>query len=665
MTVLVDDRRREYPGDGVADTFNGPMAYAANHLAVYLRDDVTLVATLQLPSVYTVTGLGLKNGTTVRTNVAPPTGQTLLVLRIVPYDQSVNITDQSAFNASVLEKSDDLLAMQIQQVVDRYRFVLQWSETLPDGSFNAMMPDWVPGAPLMFSMTTPYAIEAGDLVGPGDLLLRPDLLSDAIGKGASLVTFKQTGAGAIARTMMAKAQERLTPQDFGALGNGVADDTVAFMSAITEAVARGTRRVDVPSGIYNITESPELSLLLQTGFALIGDGSSNTELRFTTPSGDGIRIESPSGNWWLGANPHNKVLISGISITTTKANVGTGLYLEMGSLEGRPAPQIVLEDVEVRAATGFGQYFARSFHFHDTSSVIAAHCRSIMGGPGNTNGTSFLVTATDGTTDPTDINFIHCKALFGARCYEVTDYVEGVYLTQCDGINATNGLFWNVSSESGLHVVGGHFNTFGNAFDLAGMLDGAINGVLIFRAGGVGAWSGIKCRNGGSMTINNNVIRAANLAGVTAIDIDDVPNEGTHGYMVNGNQISGVEVGITLGPNSRKVQVGINAFLNVNARVIDQGTNNNVWKRTYTPSITVNTLGGAPTELVTVPIQNGTFLGKPASGFATSPTQDMIGIYDYSNAGNSATAAVFLFRKRDGTNIGAGPNRLNLMLVEE
>jgi hypothetical protein len=65
--------------------------------------------------------------------------------------------------------------------------------------------------------------------------------------------FTQAGTGAVARTTQSKMRDVVSVKDFGAAGDGVADDTAAFFAAL---VAANGRNVIVPAGyIYRITQS--------------------------------------------------------------------------------------------------------------------------------------------------------------------------------------------------------------------------------------------------------------------------------------------------------------------------------------------------------------------------------------------------------------------------
>jgi hypothetical protein len=66
--------------------------------------------------------------------------------------------------------------------------------------------------------------------------------------GSSLVGFLQAGTGAQSRTVQAKLRETVSVKDFGAVGDGVTDDTVAVRAAI-----RHNAPLDWRSGTYRIT----------------------------------------------------------------------------------------------------------------------------------------------------------------------------------------------------------------------------------------------------------------------------------------------------------------------------------------------------------------------------------------------------------------------------
>lgn len=57
--------------------------------------------------------------------------------------------------------------------------------------------------------------------------------------GSSLIGFIQSGAGAILRTVQSKLRERVTVEDFGAVGDGVTDSTTAILNAKNRVATGG------------------------------------------------------------------------------------------------------------------------------------------------------------------------------------------------------------------------------------------------------------------------------------------------------------------------------------------------------------------------------------------------------------------------------------------
>ena len=84
------------------------------------------------------------------------------------------------------------------------------------------------------------AIKVDDTVASSDL---------ASANGSSMVGFRQAGTGAVDRTLQNKAREWVSVKDFGAVGDGVADDTASIQAAINATA----KRIYLPTGLYSVT----------------------------------------------------------------------------------------------------------------------------------------------------------------------------------------------------------------------------------------------------------------------------------------------------------------------------------------------------------------------------------------------------------------------------
>jgi hypothetical protein len=72
--------------------------------------------------------------------------------------------------------------------------------------------------------------------------------------GSDWIGFEPAGSGAVARSTQDKLRESVSVKDFGAVGDGVTDDTAAIQAAVAFAQA-GYRKVFLPAGTYLVTGS--------------------------------------------------------------------------------------------------------------------------------------------------------------------------------------------------------------------------------------------------------------------------------------------------------------------------------------------------------------------------------------------------------------------------
>ncbi len=87
--------------------------------------------------------------------------------------------------------------------------------------------------------------------------------------GSSLIGYTPSGTGATTTTVQAKLRQVVSVKDFGAVGNGVANDTTAIQQAIDYVSSIGGGAVNFPTGTYKI--STKLSITANSVF-LTGEG---------------------------------------------------------------------------------------------------------------------------------------------------------------------------------------------------------------------------------------------------------------------------------------------------------------------------------------------------------------------------------------------------------
>lgn len=127
--------------------------------------------------------------------------------------------------------------------------------------------------------------------------LRHALADPASGAGGTMIGWKSSAAGAVTRTVADKLGEHISAADFGAIGNGTADDTAAVVAA---NAATGYVNL-LPGKTYRIASNASVKAIVPNGGCLTID--SGVTLTFDTVVGDpatvvfkGAGIAKPSTN---------------------------------------------------------------------------------------------------------------------------------------------------------------------------------------------------------------------------------------------------------------------------------------------------------------------------------------------------------------------------------
>lgn len=190
--------------------------------------------------------------------------------------------------------------------------------------------------------------------------LRNDLQSATTGAvGADRVGFLQEGNLTTARTVGDKLLEHVSVLDFGAVGDGVADDTAAIQAAVDQVAELGGGVVLIPSGIYGVSAAgAHTGIQLKTGVYLSMYGAKIKAISSNQPSYRLINIEQVSNCGVFGGE------IQGDRATNTATGEhGHCLHMILD------CTNITIKDVMVRDGFGDGIYIGRQ-----CSDVLVLNC---------------------------------------------------------------------------------------------------------------------------------------------------------------------------------------------------------------------------------------------------------------------------------------------------
>ena len=114
---------------------------------------------------------------------------------------------------------------------------------------------------------------------------------------ATTITYTPAGSGAVTTTVANKLKQYVSVKDFGAVGDGVTNDTSAFLAAMTAAA-----NVYVPEGTYCVDAGNSTGCLITsgTGYNVYGDGEKSVIKRFSyNPASSCINFDSGSASAFI------------------------------------------------------------------------------------------------------------------------------------------------------------------------------------------------------------------------------------------------------------------------------------------------------------------------------------------------------------------------------
>lgn len=186
---------------------------------------------------------------------------TIQVFRDMQLGRATDFIEGSPLRRADLNTQVDMLAAQMVDLNVRLKRGA-WAEPLVGSlEFDPMTPEdraglglgydldgnLVLGASAGFSVFATMAQAVAGVLNT--VVMTPLRVAEAIAGGAFYLA---SGVGGVLRSFTAKAQERITPEDYGAAGDGVTDDTAAVTRAIAAATLHTGAAVWMPNS-YAVT----------------------------------------------------------------------------------------------------------------------------------------------------------------------------------------------------------------------------------------------------------------------------------------------------------------------------------------------------------------------------------------------------------------------------
>lgn len=226
---------------------------------------------------YTIAGSGSTNGGSVTFAVAPTNGVVVTLARVLPLERVTDFIEGGDFSARAINNELDYLTASVQQVSRFQEQMLRYGDHETPGA--VVLPE------------RPFrANKAFGFDGNGDPV--------AISLEGSMAApdFTAAGSGALTRTSHDKFSDLVSVKDFGAVGDGLSDDLLAFQQALA-----AYESVFVPAGTYLLSNTltlGERKSLIGAGQYAVIKAQSNTfptiELSHSYARIDHLRIEGGS-----------------------------------------------------------------------------------------------------------------------------------------------------------------------------------------------------------------------------------------------------------------------------------------------------------------------------------------------------------------------------------
>lgn len=461
------------------------------------------------------------------------------------------------------------------------------------------------------------------------------------------------------RTLAEWISDYKSVKSYGAVGDGISDDTDAFNSAISEAMLDGVA-LKIPSGTYLLSSSLNIDIPTAKNLAIFGDAPSTTILKWVGGSA-GIKVGTAGVQEWQA----NSVHISGLMLQTDQYNTQTGISIDQEQKTGIPAGDVTLSNLVLCGTVTNSTQWGTDIILKRTGGSTVRDI-TIYGKSEGYEGYGILY---QGTSD--DVSAQHTidnvRVFFKETAVRANEYIQGLFFNAFNVFNCKYGISWDASAltdgQTEAHITNSQFTaTYPVAFKRIGFVTASNNMFIGFLNDTTTTGVMADFDTCYDVVFSSNNIYGGNSSRYIGIAVQGTSGASQQGAyypsLITNNTFDSLLTGVSVASTASGVRVRNNVFTASVTTNIDDGASDTVKDNDLWITEVTKTFSSAGTsQALTVTVPDGLFKARPRIAEIIF-LGDYLLYASYNRDSSSSTSLQFIIRKTDGSSVPVGPYAL-------